>query len=150
MNDLMREYFRQSLLRWKDELLRDADATLQHLQEDTEKAADVADRASVETDRTIELRTRDRARKLINKIDDALGRIEDGSYGFCEETHRKSHWAGWSDWGRCIYQCVFRTQRSKNRRSTEQCFCEASGDAEGQQHLEVSDVGTLVGHRGFF
>lgn len=86
MNELMREYFRQSLLRWKDELLRDADATLQHLQEETEKAADVADRASAETDRTIELRTRDRARKLINKIDEALRRIEDESYGYCEET----------------------------------------------------------------
>lgn len=86
MNELMREYFRQSLLKWKEELLRDTDMTLQHLQEETEKAADVADRASVEADRSIELRTRDRARKLINKIDEALRRIEDDSYGYCEET----------------------------------------------------------------
>ncbi len=80
------EYFRQKLLEWKNELLRDSVETIQHLQEETHPEPDVADRASAETDRAIELRTRDRERKLINKIDEALMRIEDGSYGFCEET----------------------------------------------------------------
>lgn len=86
MNDVMQEYFRQKLLQWKDDLLREADMTLQHLQEENWKPADVADRASAETDRSVELRTRDRARKLIAKIDDALLRIEQNSYGYCEET----------------------------------------------------------------
>lgn len=80
------EYFRKKLLDWKSELLRDSVETIQHLQEETHPEPDVADRASAETDRAIELRTRDRERKLINKIDEALMRIEDGSYGFCEET----------------------------------------------------------------
>ncbi|OJX12259.1 MAG: RNA polymerase-binding protein DksA [Caedibacter sp. 37-49] len=80
------EYFRQKLLGWKNELLRDSVETIQHLQEETHPEPDVADRASAETDRAIELRTRDRERKLINKIDEALMRIDDGSYGFCEET----------------------------------------------------------------
>lgn len=80
------EYFRQKLLEWKNELLKDSVETIQHLQEETQPEPDVADRASAETDRAIELRTRDRERKLINKIDEALMRIEDGSYGFCEET----------------------------------------------------------------
>ena len=86
MNDVMLEYFRQKLLGWKEALLRDANATLQHLQQENIKAADEADRASAETERTVELRTRDRARKLIAKIDDALHRIEDNTYGYCEET----------------------------------------------------------------
>ncbi len=80
------EYFRKKLHDWKNELLRDSVETIQHLQEETHPEPDVADRASAETDRAIELRTRDRERKLINKIDEALMRIEDGSYGFCEET----------------------------------------------------------------
>lgn len=86
MNDLMREYFRQKLLAWRAELLRESDETLAHLQEGGLQEPDIADRASAETDRALELRTRDRERKLIAKIDSALGRIADGSYGYCEET----------------------------------------------------------------
>jgi DnaK suppressor protein len=86
MNPVMREYFRQRLLRWRAELLQDSTETLQHLQEDNVSEADLADRASTETDRSIELRTRDRERKLIQKIDEALRRIEDNSYGYCEDT----------------------------------------------------------------
>ncbi len=86
MNPVMREYFRQKLLHWKGELLRESTETIQHLQEESLHEADIADRASAETDRSLELRTRDRERKLISKIDAALGRIEEGSYGYCEET----------------------------------------------------------------
>lgn len=86
MNPIMKEYFRQKLLRWRDELLAEADATLGHLQEESLAEPDMADRASLETERALELRTRDRARKLLAKIDAALERIEDGTYGFCEET----------------------------------------------------------------
>jgi DnaK suppressor protein len=86
MNDTMKEYFRQKLLNWRLELLRESDETLQHLQEGGLQEPDIADRASAETDRALELRTRDRERKLIAKIDSALGRIEDNSYGYCEET----------------------------------------------------------------
>ena len=87
MNSTMREYFRQRLLKWRADLLNDSCETLQHLQESGSLEADIADRASVETDRSLELRTRDRARKLIAKIDEALQRIEEGSYGYCEETN---------------------------------------------------------------
>jgi DnaK suppressor protein len=86
MNPLQVEYFRQKLLRWRAELLREADGTLASLSEGGIREADVTDRASVETDRALELRTRDRARKLIAKIDQALTRIEAGTYGYCEET----------------------------------------------------------------
>lgn len=86
MNERQREYFRQKLLAWKDEILREAKETLQHLQDESRNHPDIADRASSETDRAIELRARDRQRKLISKIDAALGRIEDGTYGYCEET----------------------------------------------------------------
>ncbi len=86
MNERQREYFRQKLLAWKEEILREARETLQHLQNENQNHSDLADRASSETDRAIELRARDRQRKLIAKIDSALGRIEDGTYGFCEET----------------------------------------------------------------
>ncbi len=86
MNETQREYFRQKLLKWRAELLRESDETLQHLQEGGLQEADIADRATAEADRALELRTRDRARKLIAKIDAALLRIEDGSYGYCEET----------------------------------------------------------------
>ena len=86
MNAKQREYFRQRLLRWKRELLRDTSQTLQRLQEDSLQSPDIADRASAETDRAVELRTRDRERKLVQKIDEALGRIEHGEYGYCEET----------------------------------------------------------------
>jgi DnaK suppressor protein len=80
------EYFRQKLLARKEELLEESSHTLQHLQEETAPEADLADRATTETDRALELRTRDRERKLIAKIDAALRRIEDGTYGYCEET----------------------------------------------------------------
>ncbi len=86
MNPMQLEYFRQKLLRWRLELLQESNETLQHLQEESLSEPDIADRASLETDRALELRTRDRERKLISKIDEALKRIEDGSYGYCEET----------------------------------------------------------------
>ncbi|WAC25908.1 MULTISPECIES: RNA polymerase-binding protein DksA [unclassified Ancylobacter] len=86
MNERQREYFRQKLLAWKDDILREARETLQHLQDENQNHPDIADRASSETDRAIELRARDRQRKLIAKIDSALERIDDGSYGYCEET----------------------------------------------------------------
>jgi DnaK suppressor protein len=86
MNAKQREYFRRKLLQWREDILRESTITLQHLQEDTVSEADLADRASTETERALELRTRDRQRKLIGKIDAALQRIEDGSYGYCEET----------------------------------------------------------------
>lgn len=86
MNERQLEYFKQKLLNWKEDILRESRETLSHLQTDTENHPDIADRASSETDRALELRTRDRQRKLISKIDEALRRIEDGSYGYCEET----------------------------------------------------------------
>ena len=86
MNERQREYFRVRLLTWKEEILKEAKDTLLHLQEENQNHPDLADRASSETDRAIELRARDRQRKLISKIEEALGRIEDGSYGYCEET----------------------------------------------------------------
>ncbi len=86
MNARQREYFKLKLMRWREELLKESSETLQHLQEESLHEADMTDRASLETDRSIELRTRDRERKLISKIDAALRRIEDGTYGYCEET----------------------------------------------------------------
>jgi len=86
MNERQREYFRQKLLAWKEEILREAKATLVQLQDENQNHPDLADRASSETDRAIELRARDRQRKLIAKIDAAIQRIDDGSYGYCEET----------------------------------------------------------------
>ena len=86
MNAKMRNYFKQKLLDWKNELLKESSQTLNNLQSDNEAKADITDRASEEIDRSYELRTRDRERKLINKINAALQRIEDGSYGYCEET----------------------------------------------------------------
>ena len=86
MNERQREYFRAKLLAWKEEILREAKTTLQQLQEENVNHPDLADRASSETDRAIELRARDRQRKLISKIDAALARIDDGTYGYCEET----------------------------------------------------------------
>jgi RNA polymerase-binding transcription factor len=86
MNERQREYFRKKLLDWKEEILKEAKETLAHLQLENENHPDLADRASSETDRAIELRARDRQRKLIAKIDEALSRLEDGTYGYCEET----------------------------------------------------------------
>ncbi|MCX5516032.1 RNA polymerase-binding protein DksA [Kaistia algarum] len=86
MNERQREYFRKKLHAWKEDILKESRETLQHLQDENQNHPDLADRASSETDRAIELRARDRQRKLISKIDAALQRIEDGSYGFCEET----------------------------------------------------------------
>ena len=86
MNERQREYFRAKLLAWREDILKEAKETLQHLQEENQNHPDIADRASSETDRAIELRARDRQRKLIAKIDEALTRIDDGTYGYCEET----------------------------------------------------------------
>src|SRR5881398_3287294 len=86
MNDRQRDYFRERLLTWREDILREAKATLVQLQDENVNHPDLADRASSETDRAIELRARDRQRKLIAKIDAAIGRIEDGTYGYCEET----------------------------------------------------------------
>lgn len=86
MNERQKEYFRRKLLAWKDEILRESRETLAALQTESENHPDLADRASSETDRAIELRARDRQRKLITKIEAALTRIEDGTYGYCEET----------------------------------------------------------------
>lgn len=86
MNERQQAYFRKKLMDWKDEILRESRETVAHLQKETENHPDVADRASSETDRSLELRTRDRQRKLIGKIDEAISRIDDSSYGFCEET----------------------------------------------------------------
>ena len=86
MNAKMKEYFRQKLTNWKNELLKESSQTLNNLQNENEAKPDITDRASEEIDRSFELRTRDRERKLINKIDAALQRIEDGSYGYCDET----------------------------------------------------------------
>lgn len=86
MNKKQQEYFRNKLLTWKEEILYESRETLQHLQNESQNHADIADRASSETDRAIELRARDRQRKLIAKIDAALQRLDEGTYGYCEET----------------------------------------------------------------
>jgi DnaK suppressor protein len=86
MNPRQQEYFRRKLMKWKDDILRESRETVSHLQKETENHPDLADRASSETDRSLELRTRDRQRKLISKIDEALRRLEEGNYGYCEET----------------------------------------------------------------
>lgn len=86
MNKRQKEYFRRKLEKWKEDILIENRETLQHLQDDSVQHPDLADRASSETERSLELRTRDRQRKLISKIDAALRRIEDGTYGYCEET----------------------------------------------------------------
>jgi DnaK suppressor protein len=86
MNERQKDYFRRKLMEWKEGILRESRDTLAALQSESENHPDIADRASSETDRAIELRARDRQRKLISKIESALGRLEDGSYGYCEET----------------------------------------------------------------
>lgn len=86
MNPRQREYFRRKLEAWKEDILRESRETLENLQEESQNHPDMADRASSESDRTLELRTRDRQRKLISKIDSAVRRITDGTYGYCEET----------------------------------------------------------------
>ena len=80
------EYFRQKLLTWRAELLAESSDTISHLKEENWQEPDINDRASLETDAALELRTRDRYRKLVIKIDSALSRVTDGSYGFCDET----------------------------------------------------------------
>lgn len=84
MNELQQEYFRQKLQAWRDDILRESAETLQNLQQDNLREPDVADRASSETDWSVELRTRDRQRKLVSKIDSALRRLDEGEYGYCE------------------------------------------------------------------
>jgi len=86
MNERQLEYFRNKLLNWKEDILRESRETVTHLQSETENHPDLADRASSETDRALELRTRDRQRKLISKIEEAVRRIDEGVYGYCEET----------------------------------------------------------------
>ena len=86
MNDRQKEYFRQKLNAWKEDILRESKETIHNLQEDTTSHPDLADRATSETEKGLELRTRDRQRKLISKIDAALRRIEEDTYGYCEET----------------------------------------------------------------
>ncbi len=86
MNPVMLEYFRQKLLRWRSELLAESNETIKEMQEDNLQKPDIADRASAETDHALELRARDRERKLISKINAALEKIEEGTYGYCEET----------------------------------------------------------------
>jgi DnaK suppressor protein len=87
MNPVMKEYFRQKLILWREELLKESEVTIQNTLQTTElQKPDLADRASAETDHALELRTRDRERKLITKINEALLRIDDDSYGYCEET----------------------------------------------------------------
>jgi len=86
MSPRQREYFRRKLENWKEDILRESRETLENLQEESQNHSDMADRASSESDRALELRTRDRQRKLISKIDAALKRIDDGTYGYCEET----------------------------------------------------------------
>jgi len=86
MGNKQREYFRRKLIQWRDNLRRESTATLHHLQEGSNQAPDAADRASTETDRALELRTRERERKLINKINSALERLAGKTYGYCEET----------------------------------------------------------------
>jgi DnaK suppressor protein len=86
MNEHQRDYFRSKLKDWREDILKEAKETLLHLQEENQNHPDLADRASSETDRAIELRANDRQRKLTAKIDKALGRIDDGTYGYCEET----------------------------------------------------------------
>ncbi len=86
MNPMQQEYFRQKLLSWKNELLVESNQTLQNMTEESLAQPDLADRATAETDRALELRTRDRYRKLISKIDAALRRLEEDTYGYCEET----------------------------------------------------------------
>ncbi|MDH3770347.1 MAG: RNA polymerase-binding protein DksA [Nitrospirota bacterium] len=86
MNEQQREYFRRRLLMWREDILRGSNETLRQLKEEDNRVADMSDWASFETERNFQLRSRDRERKLLSKIDEALRRIEDGSYGFCEET----------------------------------------------------------------
>jgi len=86
MSDRQRAYFRRKLMNWRDEIMRSTKETLQHLQDDSAQHADIADRATSETERALELRARDRQRKLIAKIDAAIARLDDGTYGYCEET----------------------------------------------------------------
>ena len=86
MNPVMLEYFRQKLLRWRQELLDESSHTIREMQEDNLQKPDLADRASLETDHALELRARDRERKLISKINAALEKIDEGTYGYCEET----------------------------------------------------------------
>jgi len=86
MNERQKEYFRRKLRNWKEDIIRESRETLQHLQDESGHLPDLADRASTETERSLELRTRDRQRKLISKIDAALRRIDEGNYGYCDET----------------------------------------------------------------
>ena len=86
MSDQQREYFRQKLLTWRAELMKETDETIRQMEETTRQGSDFADQASYETDKALELRNRDRERKLLTKIEQALSRLKDGTYGYCSET----------------------------------------------------------------
>jgi DnaK suppressor protein len=86
MNAKQKEFFKRKLLAWRSDIIQETKETLNNLQKEVVNFSDLADRASSETDRSLELRSRDRQRKLISKIDEALLRIEDGAYGYCEDT----------------------------------------------------------------
>tara|TARA_B100000035_G_C20851773_1_gene487732 strand:+ start:66 stop:494 length:429 start_codon:yes stop_codon:yes gene_type:complete len=88
MNSKQLDYFKSMLLSWKQDILRESSNTLDHLKEESSNKPDNADRASIESERSLELRTRDRERKLLNKINKALRKIDDGTYGYCEETNK--------------------------------------------------------------
>ena len=88
MNPKQVEYFKKILLNWRDDILKESSNTLDHLKEESSNKPDNADRATIESERSLELRTRDRERKLLNKIDKALRKIEEGTYGYCEETNK--------------------------------------------------------------
>ncbi len=124
MSEIMIEHFRQKLLAWKADLLTASNDTLQQLQEGGTVEADIADRASIETDRSLELRTRDRARKLINKIDDALSRIENGSYGYCEETAEPISSSSGTGIRKCLGRC--RSIESGSKLSSSKTFSRAA------------------------
>src|ERR1700730_16405077 len=121
MNDRQREYFRQKLLAWREDILKEAKETLQHLQDENQNHPDFADRASSETDRAIELRARDRQRKLIAKIDEALSRIEDGTYGYCDKRDEALASIGDGQYG----------------------YCEAAGEPISIKRLEARPIATL-------
>ena len=114
------------LLDWREAILKEAKETLQHLQDDNQNHPDLADRASSETDRAIELRARDRQRKLIAKIDAALQRIEDGTYGYCEETGEPIRSSAWKR---------ARSPRSRSRRRN--ATNAANGSTAKHDHLSA-------------
>ena len=144
MNERQKEYFRQKLAIWRDDILKEAKDTLQHLQDENQNHPDLADRASSETDRAIELRARDRQRKLINKIDAALHRLDDGTYGYCEETGEPIGSSAWRP---------VRSQRCRSKpRSATSAASGFTGTTDRRFRLMSFDTrwpGTTPGHCRF-